>query len=253
MKIGIIGCGVVGEATAFGMEKAGNEVIRHDPKLGTSIDIVADCLLKYICVPTPSREDGECDISIVESVVESIWQQKNKATAITILKSTAPPGTCDYLSEKYQLPIYFVPEFLRERCAITDFVENHKLLAVGWPECERHSIIASRTLYNTDKSPAIKAIIDSHGKYPKTVQIMRSREAELLKYFHNTINALRITIANEFYDIAQEIKGDYTTVKNALLLLIYQIYIWTLMIMLGGIVVSALIKTYPLSENSLKL
>ena len=56
-KIGIIGVGVIGEATKYGMEKLGHQVFAHDIRFDTTIDIVKDTDLCFVCVPTPSKDD----------------------------------------------------------------------------------------------------------------------------------------------------------------------------------------------------
>ena len=60
------------------------------------------------------------------------------------------PGTTDSMVKKFpSLKLSFVPEFLRERCAIIDFVENHDIalleqialnlnsLAVSWKSSQK--------------------------------------------------------------------------------------------------------------------
>ena len=42
-------------------------------------------------------------------------------------------------------------------------------------------------------------------------------QAELLKYLHNTFNALRVVFSNEFYEICRAMDADYKGVKNGLL------------------------------------
>ena len=73
MKIGIIGVGVVGKAIKNGFEDF-HEIFLHDPKLGTKLeDVTGNTNFCYIAVPTPSNpETGECDISIIESVLEQL-------------------------------------------------------------------------------------------------------------------------------------------------------------------------------------
>ena len=72
MNIGIVGEGVVGSAIKCGFERLGHDVFIHDIKYGTGIDVVLNTEVCYICVPTPSKDDGSCDISIVESVVDDL-------------------------------------------------------------------------------------------------------------------------------------------------------------------------------------
>jgi UDPglucose 6-dehydrogenase len=198
MNIGIIGCGIVGGACRFGFEKLGHNVIVHDTKLGTDISIILDTKIVYICVPTPMNEDGSCRINIVESVVENL--NAIGYNGIVAIKSTVPPGTTKRLDRPSFKDMAFVPEFLRERCAISDFVEHQKLLAVG-----------------THNQSTYNIIVECHDHYPERCVKLTPTQAEILKYYHNTFNALRVVFANEFYEIAQFFNEDYTPIKNALL------------------------------------
>jgi UDPglucose 6-dehydrogenase len=212
MKLGVIGCGVVGSAVALGFERLGHSVVRHDLKLETRIESVLGCDIVFICVPTPPAPDGQCDTRIVEEVVAVLadWHYRG----IVAIKSTVKPGTTQRLLVEYGaktapgvLPvkaycpfqdICFVPEFLRERSAFYDFTEGHDVLAVG-----THNICS----YNL--------IVEAHGKYPKQRIQMAPTEAELLKYYSNTYNALRVTWANAFYEVCKKMGADYAKVKDA--------------------------------------
>jgi len=196
MNIGIIGLGIVGSAIKFGFEKLGNDIFYHDIKHNTSITDVLDTEVCYICVPTPSSEDGSCDISIVEKVIGELLQYNY--TGIIAIKSTVVPGTTEYLLSKYKR-IAFVPEFLRERCAISDFMENHEVCIVG-----------------TYSEEDYKVIKESHGHYPKNFVMCSPTEAEFSKYFHNIHNAMEIVFANSFYEICESMGVNYENVKNAL-------------------------------------
>ena len=77
----------------------------------------------FLCVPSPPREDGSCDTTIVEQTVESLSKMEYKG--IVAVKSTVLPGTTETLQKRHtNLRMCFVPEFLRERCALADFVET---------------------------------------------------------------------------------------------------------------------------------
>jgi UDPglucose 6-dehydrogenase len=195
MKIGIIGLGVIGSACKYGFEKLGHVVSCHDIKLNTSIESILNTEICYICVPTPSTEDGSCDVSIVEKVVSEL--NENQYKGIVAIKSTVKPTTTITLSERTNLTLCFVPEFLRERCAISDFTENHDLLAVG-----------------TESIDVFNKIKKCHGHYPKHVSMMHPTESELLKYYSNVYNATKIIFANEFYEICQKLNVDYSNIKD---------------------------------------
>ena len=99
MKIGIVGLGVVGAACKDGFEKLGHKVYGHDIKLYTSINDVLDTEVCYICVPTPSNEDGSCDISIVEDIVSQL--NNLDYDGVVAIKSTVEPGTNKTFRNKY--------------------------------------------------------------------------------------------------------------------------------------------------------
>jgi UDPglucose 6-dehydrogenase len=200
MKIGIIGWGAVGGAVGEGFKMLGHDVSAHDPKFNTTIDAVLDTEIVFVCVPTPSGENGECDLSIVHSTIDDL-KSKNY-NGIIALKSTSVPGTTQSIIDRYQdNDICFVPEFLRERAALEDFVRNHEVLAVG---CY------------TDR--AWHRVCEAHAWLPKHTVRMTPTEAEILKYYSNTFNALRVVFANVMYEISEKLNSDYNKILSTFLL-----------------------------------
>jgi UDPglucose 6-dehydrogenase len=199
MKIGIIGLGMVGTAVQHGLKIVGHEVKGYDIKYPeTSIKDVLDSSLCFICVPTPSKDDGHCDTSIVEKVVKGL--SDNKYKGLIVIKSTVKPGTTDKLAKQYSdLKFAFCPEFLREKAAYTDFVENHDLCAIG--------------AYDEASFELVK---QAHGELPQNFYRLTPLEAELIKYFSNVFNALKIIFANEFYEVCEALGADYSNIKNAI-------------------------------------
>lgn len=197
MNIGIIGLGVVGSAVKYGLSKLGHNIKVHDLTLETSINDVLDTRMVFICVPTPSKPNGACDTSIVEEVVRNLCKLDYKG--YICIKSTVIPGTTRRLIEETgNTKIKFIPEFLRERCATTDFTENHQVLIVGTDDDDYQDIIKA------------------HGRYPAAVEIMSTTEAECCKYFLNTYNATLVTFANSMCSFVEAKGGDYATVRNAM-------------------------------------
>ena len=165
--------------------------------MDTKISDLLDTEIVYICVPTPCKDTGECNTSIVESCIRELDSLEYEG--VVAVKSTVPPGTTEGWSKKFpSIALAFVPEFLRERCAIYDFVEDNRLLAIGC-DCEK----------------SIEAIAKSHGEYPKAIRSMSFSEAELLKYYSNIFNAMRIIFSNEMYEVANSVGADYSVVKSA--------------------------------------
>ena len=98
-SIGIIGCGVVGNAVKEGMSQAFN-VLTYDKFKDEGCKSIFDLIQKvdgvvFVCVPTPMSEIGSCNTSIVKEVVEEIDNSaKYVGKKINVaIKSTIPPGT----------------------------------------------------------------------------------------------------------------------------------------------------------------
>lgn len=197
MKIGIVGLGAVGSANKHGFEYLGHEISVHDIKLNTKLQDVLDAEVVFLCVPTPQAADGSCDTSIIENVIEELYLTNYKG--IIAIRSTVVPGFTQRMIDTYKsLTICFVPEFLRERCAADDFINNHKLLAVG-----THDIWVYRK------------VVRAHGNLPEHTEHLTPNEAEVLKYYNNVYAALRVTFANVMYEICNKLDCDYATIKNA--------------------------------------
>jgi UDPglucose 6-dehydrogenase len=220
MKIGIIGLGVVGKAVKYGMEKLGHKVTFYDPAYPESKwEDILDTEINFLCVPTPSKEDGSCDVSIVEETIQNLVSCKY--TGIIVIKSTVTPGTTQRLHERFgfvpdkdnlfpdhgfhggesgqYFKIAFVPEFLRERCAEIDFIENHDVCIIG---------TGDEKVYNKIK--------EAHGRYPRKFIKLTRTEAEFCKYFNNIYNATLVTFANSMYEVCKAMNVNYTDVKNAI-------------------------------------
>ena len=198
MKIGIIGKGVVGNAVFWGLQAVGHDVSYYDKKEEQStICDVLDTEIVFICVPTNSNPDGTCDTSIVEQTVNSL--SSLKYSGIVSIKSTVIPGTTEKLIGKYpNLRLSFVPEFLKERSAFADFVDNHDVLIIG-----------------THNQDDYDLIIRSHSHIPKSVVQVTPTEAEIAKYFSNVYNSLRVTFANGMFEVCKSLGADYQQVFNA--------------------------------------
>jgi UDPglucose 6-dehydrogenase len=199
MKIGIIGIGMVGTVVRHGMVRLGHDVSIFDIKLPeTAFADVLPTDLVFLCVPTPANTDGTCNTSIVERVVSDLAEARYKG--LVVIKSTVQPGTTDKLHDRHPgLRLAYCPEFLREKAAYTDFVENHDVCVIG--------------TYTTEDFELIR---DAHDPLPKSYAHTTPLEAEFSKYFLNVFNALRIVYANQFYDVCKAAGADYQKVKNAI-------------------------------------
>ena len=196
MKIGIVGVGIVGQALKSGFEQRGFEIKVHDIKFDTSIENVLDTDLTYICVPTPEAPDGSCNTSIVEGTIEELYSLDYEGCIG--IKSTCKPGTTQRLIDHFDDRVMFVPEFLKERTAAYDFVYRHNLLVIG-----ATNLIHANTVRRSHNGIANKSIRIS------------PTEAEILKYMHNSFNAIRITFANILFEVCKSVGANYESVKEA--------------------------------------
>lgn len=194
MKIGIAGVGTVGQAVSAGLASIGHQLWVHDPKLNTSIDELLHTDIVFVCVPTDAQPDGNCDTSLVESVVENLVNLDYKG--VIAIKSTVIPGTTDKLIRKYSNnKICSVPEFLRQKSAETDFTDNHDVLVIGGRDSETCNLVKQ-----------------AHGHLPKHVEVVTPIEAEVVKYFNNVHNAMEIVFANAMHEICKKIGANYQAV-----------------------------------------
>ena len=197
MRIGVVGLGVVGKAIKTGFERLGHDILCHDIKLNTTIADIIDTEIVFLCVPTPQGDDGSCDTTVITSVLKELSDKHYKG--IVAIKSTVECGfTQKAINEYVGLTLCFVPEFLRERCAVDDFVHNHNLLAVG-----------------THDKFVFEKVVEAHGHFPKETARLKPTEAEILKYYNNVFAAYKIIFANIMSEVCVKLNCDYTTVKDA--------------------------------------
>ncbi len=131
-KTGIIGVGMVGGALRRYFEKISEiKPFLYDKgkNLG-SMQEVNQADIIFICVPTPfNKETNYFDLSYIKDAFSKIEGNK-----IVVNKSTALPGTTEYLQRKYpQHKILNNPEFLTELTADQDMSYPARQL-VGYTE-----------------------------------------------------------------------------------------------------------------------
>jgi UDPglucose 6-dehydrogenase len=199
MKIGLLGRGTVGKAVYEGLEYLGHEMSFFDPAYAESrIDHVLGTECVFICVPTDQDANGDCDTSIVDRVVKEL--DDHGYTGLVSIKSTVIPGTTDRLQKQHpRLRISMVPEFLRAKSALADFVYNHDLLVVG-----------TYTREDAD------LLIEIHGSFPENIAKVTPTEAEVIKYFNNVHHAMSVTFANITYDVCNRLGANYMNVYKAI-------------------------------------
>lgn len=194
--IGIIGQGFVGNAV-YQKFKQYYEIKTFDldsTKANSTKEDVLESKIVFVCLPTPMNHDGSCNVSLVESTIKDI--ASHGKTQIVVIKSTVSPGTTARINSLHpNLQIVFNPEFLTERNAISDY-ENQNRIILGGPR------------------PATTELKQIFSKvFPKAHIIKTdSTHAEMVKYLTNTFLSVKVSFANEIYQICDKLKIDYDKV-----------------------------------------
>ena len=127
LTVGIIGNGFVGNAVYQNVrDKVETKIYDVDKNRSlNTFDEVLQQELIFVCVPTPMKVDGSCDLSILEKLFEDI---SNKDLEFDeehtfVIKSTVPIGTTKKLREKYPLLwIVHNQEFLTARNVLEKYL-----------------------------------------------------------------------------------------------------------------------------------
>jgi UDPglucose 6-dehydrogenase len=198
-KIGVVGFGFVGESQVFAFSPIADiKVFDIDPiKKTHSLEETINQDLVFVCLPTPMKENGTQDISLIENFFRDVSRLTSKKP-IYILKSTVLPGTTSRLEKEFNLDIVFCPEFLTEKTAKLDMLTQSRIIIGGSNPLKVHKV---KELFET-----------RFGK--KHYIITDSTSAEIIKYMSNNFLALKISFMNEYYNLVENIGGDWKTITE---------------------------------------
>jgi UDPglucose 6-dehydrogenase len=168
----------------------------------------------FIAVPTPSSPSGECDTSIVESVVSSIAVNHTKESLI-LIKSTLKPGTCTNLQKKCgskSLHITYCPEFLREKTFQEDMY-NANFVLLGAQSSAQSSAQSIGT--GTGNVNAIRVMKELYSHNKDIDVICKSyEECEIFKYTINVFLAVKVWYFNEINVLCERYGVDYKSLQS---------------------------------------
>ena len=245
MKVSIFGTGYVGLVTGTCFAEMGNDVLcvdidkakvdalrnGHIPIFEPGLeDLVTANVAKqnlqfstdtaagvdhgdiiFIAVGTPEDEDGSADLQYVLSVASSIGQHMT-STKVIVDKSTVPVGTADQVQATVaqaladrgsDITFHVVsnPEFLKEGAAINDFMKP------------------DRVVIGSDSDEAARLLEQLYAPFNRNhdkIVHMDVRSAELTKYAANVMLAARISLMNEFANLADRLGADIEAVRRGI-------------------------------------
>ncbi|MEW5894600.1 MAG: UDP-glucose/GDP-mannose dehydrogenase family protein [Candidatus Omnitrophota bacterium] len=166
----------------------------------------------FIAVGTPSKKNGEADLTYVENVAREIARNMNSYKLI-VEKSTVPAETGmrikrtimmnlpkKYRSAKNVIPFDVAsnPEFLREGSAISDFM-NPDRVVIGVETKQAETLL--KEIYKPLKTKIVVTNISS---------------AEVIKHASNSFLAMKISFANALSQICDHIGADVLKVVEGM-------------------------------------
>ena len=243
MNITVIGTGYVGLVTGVCLSNVGNKVICFDidenkidmlnsgkvpiyePELdqkmlsgveSSNLSFTCDHKIAvqnsdiiFITVGTPTLDNGDIDLSYVESAANMIGENLTNDKVI-VMKSTVPVGTSskvkniieEHINNRnldFKIDLIFNPEFLKEGKAIRDF-ESPDRIVLGYEKEESLNILVD--LYRPFNL--------HHDKIIK----MDLKSAELTKYASNAFLATKISYINEIANVCEKVGANINSVRK---------------------------------------
>lgn len=237
-RVGVVGLGYVGIATALSFADAGAEVIGFDvsetrlssikdfridllprdrPRLSRALDeqvlrmttepsSIADAEFVVICVPTPIDSHSTPDLTALSAACSTVVENVRRGQVIVLTSTTYAGCTTDLLVKPLQTRGFRVGEdvfvaFSPER--IDPGVADHA------PE-RTPRVVGGYTQVCADRA----SVFLSH-----TAGVLHSvsspAAAELTKLLENTFRAVNIALVNEFADAARDLNIDIVEVVEA--------------------------------------
>ena len=166
----------------------------------------------FICVGTPSDEDGSADLQYVLEVAKDIAVELERLGPDTppkliVVKSTVPVGTSHKVKEVIEAgtstPFHIAdnPEFLKEGAAIDDFMKPDRVV------CGVETEEAGRIM---------RELYDPFVRQGNPIHVMDVRSAEMVKYASNAMLACKISFVNELSNLCEHYGADISSVREGM-------------------------------------
>src|SRR5215207_10095527 len=239
MRIAVIGTGYVGLVTGTCFAESGNDVVCididetkiaklqvgeipiYEPGLTELVERniedgrltfttnlakgLAGAKVVFVGVGTPQMEDGSANLNALWAVVDGI-KREAEDSKLVVVKSTVPVGTNAKVFERLQggqakHRAASNPEFLKEGCAIEDFMKPDRVV-VGVRDEESAEILR-----------------ELHAPFLRQEQpflVMGPESAEMTKYVANAILATKISFINEMANLCEKLGADINEVRRGI-------------------------------------
>ena len=239
MKITIVGTGYVGLITGTCFANAGNTVtcLDIDPKKVATLNkgeapffepglsemmtksinagrldftddastAFLDSEIIFICVGTPTGEDGRCDLSYVLGVADDISKVLDtfETPPVVVVKSTVPVGTTHRVAERLHGEYHIAnnPEFLREGNAIDDFLTPDRVVCGVESDEAKEALEQLYAPFTGDGHPLL--FFDIHS-------------SEMVKYASNAMLACKISFINEIASLCERNGANIERVRTGM-------------------------------------
>lgn len=178
-----------------------------------------------IAVGTPSREDGEADLTQIEQVAAEICQSMDGYKVI-VEKSTVPVTTSDSITQlildrgvpQSSFDVVSNPEFLREGTAVVDFLHPDRII-VG-TESDPAFEVLERT-YRPLTSGAYFELPSSipgprSAANPAPLLRTSTKSGELIKQASNAFLAMKISFINSVANVCEVVDANITEVAKGI-------------------------------------
>jgi UDPglucose 6-dehydrogenase len=181
-------------------------------------EALSDADFVFLCVGTPPGPDGSPDLAQLESAIQSLAPYL-RAGVVIVNKSTVPVGSGnwtrtileDALEGNRQLSFRVVsnPEFLREGCALDDFLYPDRIVLGG----AISDVSRVAELYQ----PVLDQSFDGGRRSVRPSLITTElASAEMIKYAANAFLATKISFANEMAQMCELFGADVRQVLPAI-------------------------------------
>ena len=208
-RIGIIGKGFVGSAVAQGFSSqtgydADLKIYDKDPSrsMNSLDETINESDFIFLSLPTPSRKNGSIDLSVIEKSLDEINKINRNTNNILLLRSTVTPGTTKKLQDRFKnINFVFNPEFLTERSANFDFINQSRIILGG----KDSYLCRVEKLYH-----------DRFGPVP--VLKTNFETAEMIKYMNNLFFATKVSFLNEMKLLSDKVGVNWQDAINGFIL-----------------------------------